>query len=112
MLNRSATPYATLGQPPPIKLFEHDTVDKKSRNIRLIRIFPGHPDPTIQCEIKQQPLQDDHICLSYARGDPEPTSKILVDGRSLHVRDDLLNFLRGARRHRLEEWLWIDAICT
>lgn len=111
MLKQLAASLAALKHASTTKQFEHDILDTKGRNIRLVRILPGSSDSTIQCEIKHQALQEDHICLSYAWGDPEPTHEILIGGHQFHVRRNLMYFLLLARKHRLRNWLWIDAIC-
>ena len=81
-------------------------------SIRILKILPGLPDDTVSCELKHVPRQDDgYVCLSYMWGDESDCHPITVNGKRHLVRRNLWNFLRLARKLKISDWLWIDAVC-
>jgi hypothetical protein len=91
--------------------FSHDPLDTSIPTLRLVRIIPGKANSTIGLELKHQLLCSDHVCLSYAREEENDNKDIVIYGKSLVVRRNLLDFLHLARKYTVRNWLWIDAIC-
>jgi hypothetical protein len=86
--------------------------------IRLIRILPssGDDDP-IKCEITFSPIYLfyptnilSYGALSYEWADARNIKKIILDGKTFHIRENLWHALRCLRRPQARI-LWIDAIC-
>ncbi len=101
-----------------IQHFQHDPLDLNTRSIRVISVIPSpdtadcQTDTVIECTIRQVPLaEDQYICLSYAWGDEASPAQIVLNGKLFMVWRNLYQFLLQARKHKLSDDLWIDAIC-
>jgi hypothetical protein len=85
--------------------------------IRLLRLMPNEDEAAaIECHLFNYSLEREkgtHLyeTLSYVWGDPNITVPILVDGRHLHVTENLYAALLRLRDSSLERTLWVDAIC-
>jgi hypothetical protein len=103
--------------------FQYVPLQEESNDVRLVHILPASlsedsdsesdwyaEDMMIQCEVRITALANSHACLSYCWGSPDDLQLILLNGARHYVRYNLYNFLVEARRTRLDEWLWIDAI--
>jgi hypothetical protein len=93
--------------------FMHEPLDYSKRSLRLLRVEPENsPDGFVQCTMVQSIIDADYNCLSYTWGEPTPCHKILVNGKVVYVRQNLVDFLCEARKMEsgLSQWLWIDAI--
>ena len=91
-------------------LFSHQPLDLNGRNIRLLRLGKSHTD-VIVCDLRHAPLGEDHVCLSYMWGLDAPRHSVYINGGILKVRDNLFQFLQTAKRLKIYDWLWIDALC-
>ena len=92
--------------------FIHDPLDTSDIVIRVSQVLPTSIYSMIQCRIEHQTLVNDgHVCLSYMLGSDGFPRIILVNGRKLRVHRNLWHFLAAARRMRITNWLWVDAIC-
>jgi hypothetical protein len=94
--------------------FKHDALDHSVPSIRLIQILPKwSPEGYIQCSMRHATLDTStrYGCLSYVWGPPDAGHWIIINGRRLRVRKNLATFLQYVRIDRLNEWLWIDALC-
>lgn len=72
----------------------------KDDQIRLVTILPGGPDNRTLCStsrhsLDKAPYYED---LSYSWGLPVPTMSVLVDGKELQVRPNLISALRPLER--------------
>lgn len=92
--------------------FTHEPLNRDEQSIRVIKLQKGTRKGDVHCDLKHIDIEDNtYVCLSYVWGEPEPTCKIYINGKSFQVRQNLYNFLIRARKFRKQEWLWIDAIC-
>ncbi len=92
-------------------LFQHEPLDLSTQTIRVLKVLPGPPKSRIECELRHQALINAHVCLSYMWGDEVERRRIFINGRAMLVRTNLYHFLRLARQYKVQDWLWIDAIC-
>ena len=90
--------------------FVHPPLDLATRCIRVLRIKPGE-NPIIVCEMQTSVLSDHHVCLSYTWGDEPASMQISINGAEYFVRPNLWSFLEAARNMKVNDWLWIDAVC-
>ncbi|KAH7400510.1 heterokaryon incompatibility protein-domain-containing protein, partial [Phaeosphaeria sp. MPI-PUGE-AT-0046c] len=92
--------------------FEHVPLDLHKRSIRLIKILPQRSeDGIIECRMHLSSLKTEYTCLSYVWGEPGAGGWILIDGKRVFVRMNLLNFLNHARPKFQSRYIWIDALC-
>ncbi|PQE16056.1 heterokaryon incompatibility -domain-containing protein [Rutstroemia sp. NJR-2017a WRK4] len=86
-----------------------------SRHIRLLSILPDGPNGEVCCQLLPRSLdtQPRYTALSYAWGAPSSHRKIILNGESYTVYENLWRFLNQARKlgSRFGGWLWIDALC-
>lgn len=52
-----------------------------------------------------------YYAISYLWGDTVKTKDILLNGRPIAIRLNLYNLLRELSRRKVNQLLWIDAIC-
>jgi hypothetical protein len=97
----------------PTEPFQHQPLDLGVKGaIRLLRILPGKKGQKLRCTLRQTSLTNQpYTCLSYCWGDDRPSNTILINGKLFFVRQNLLDFLVTARKVKIKEELWIDAIC-
>ncbi|KAF2681844.1 HET-domain-containing protein, partial [Lentithecium fluviatile CBS 122367] len=72
------------------------------------------PEGPIRCELKAflRATVPPYQALSYMWGQPSPTFKIFINGRTFTVRKNLYDFLLAARRNSwISTWIWIDQLC-
>jgi hypothetical protein len=87
-----------------------------SKRIRLVKITPGPPGSTIECEVSTCFLDQapSYTAISYTWGSPLGFHEILVRGELHSVPKNLWRFLDQARKLRnrkyLTRWLWVDAL--
>jgi hypothetical protein len=108
----------------PMETFKHAPLDLSKQQIRLLRVMPTSSVGSIECQIHTFVIGDcpKYIAISYAWGPPSPVQEILIDNRTLLVRDNIWHFLNTVAR-AVEEpflsgaflvrssFLWIDALC-
>jgi Heterokaryon incompatibility protein (HET) len=81
------------------------------RNFRLVRIRPGSRGDPLECLIVMGAEEGLYSALSYEWGDLDHES-ILLNGRTIKIRKNLLLFLYELRARTVQENLYfIDAIC-
>ena len=103
---------AAAASSPAIEEFVHKPLDLSQSNIRLLRILPGRQQDVIRCTLRHVSRhKHEYVCLSYTWGDAEPSHTILVNQKSFKVRRNLWDFLCLARRFKVQDRLWIDAMC-
>lgn len=99
-------------------LYEPLTEDN---TFRFLDLHPGQKNSPIVCTLRVARLEHEHElgdynqpdfeALSYVWGSPIITHRILLDGRSYGVRENLWNFLQYRRDMKHVCTLWIDALC-
>jgi hypothetical protein len=97
--------------------YEYEPLDLTKPQIRLIVLHPcssTNPSDPIMCDIKTFDTETEphYIALSYTWGPVNPQRTILINGRSLSIRQNLYDFLHRYRNDwRNKHELWIDQIC-
>ncbi|KAH7082488.1 heterokaryon incompatibility protein-domain-containing protein [Paraphoma chrysanthemicola] len=85
------------------------------REIRLLRLRPGHGQVECTMDIASLLEQPTYIALSYTWGAPLPKSVILINGDKFEIGQNLHDFLcayRNDSTNTSNGWhLWIDQIC-
>lgn len=87
-----------------------------STNIRLLKIQSSRSTDTespISCSLRVVPLNHapPYTALSYKWGKAQAVDVILLDGKPISVRQNLLDFLVQYREAETMDYLWIDALC-
>ncbi|KAF1979949.1 hypothetical protein BU23DRAFT_637603 [Bimuria novae-zelandiae CBS 107.79] len=100
----------------PVYLEEHfiryEPLDLDTDAIRLLRILPDEAGKPIRCTLRNTMITAErYTCLSYAWQPDYPRRTIEVDGAPLIVSDNLFQFLTVARKFKIVQPLWIDAVC-
>lgn len=96
--------------------FMHSRLDTTNpRAFRILELLPSwNLKGPIQCEIHHRTLDDDvhYEALSYAWGEPEPKSSILINRSGvLGVTRNCYDALYHLRWRFCRRFLWVDAIC-
>lgn len=92
----------------------HDLADSE---IRLVEILPKARDNTINCQLKQFPLEEcpKFCALSYAWGDQSVKKTIVLDNIPFKVTRNLYEALLQLgsclESRYFTRYIWIDAIC-
>lgn len=97
-------------------VFIHSLLNYKANAIRLVKLLPRSrlSDP-VQCTLIIEDLHPgvEFHALSYVWGPPSH-NKILIDGYSFEVRNNLYHFLKEKSLDRdfcLHKRFWVDQIC-
>ncbi|KAH7385716.1 heterokaryon incompatibility protein-domain-containing protein, partial [Pyrenochaeta sp. MPI-SDFR-AT-0127] len=96
--------------------FIYSPLNYKANAIRLVKLLPrSRPSDPVQCKLFVEKLHPgiEFHALSYVWG-PRSHNKILIDGSSLEVRDNLYHFLEEKSLDRdfcLNKRFWVDQIC-
>ncbi|KAM0324593.1 hypothetical protein ACHAQA_007981 [Verticillium albo-atrum] len=92
----------------------HHPLVEARREIRLIQFVHDAPDDdTIRLHLRHVSLDDDpdFAALSYVWGDMRETVEAIVDGIPYAIGRNLHQLFLQLRRHKVDTWLWTDAIC-
>jgi len=91
--------------------YEYTSIAKDE--IRILYIQPGHGDEQIECEIMSHKRTEDvaYKALSYCWGTDSASCKILVQGSTLYIRNNLFLALQQIRDPNVVVSLWTDALC-
>src|SRR5690242_9041893 len=93
----------------------YDPLPSDGASFRLLRVLPSlKTHAPVQCELVTTSVTSSarkYVAGSYVWGSPEPSSPIIVNGVTIHVRENLAEFLRGCRGRATSLAVWIDAIC-
>jgi hypothetical protein len=98
-------------------IFTYDVLDQPEHNIRAVRLHPRRwrTDPMIICDIITLDLNTGpwYEALSYEWGNPSTSTRytILLNNKSIVVRENLWWALYELRDAHQPRTLWIDAIC-
>ena len=87
-----------------------------SRHIRLIKIHRGRGSQEIRCEfVTIRPVSmstnEPYEAVSYVWGDPTPSKRIFIDGKSLWITESAYNVLLRRRSMWRDRLIWIDQVC-
>ena len=99
----------------------YSRLDPNRREIRLLRIHPGHHDETVRCDLSIVSLDDrpEFEALSYVWGDASDTQIVYVDNVPFPATTNLESALRHIREHSREAnnglipatlEVWVDAV--
>lgn len=94
--------------------FSYARLDETRQEIRLVFLAPAaNFDDEIRCTIRHVSLLDhpEYEAVSYAWGDATITRKVILEGQSYQVTENLILALRHLRPKTEERVLWVDAIC-
>jgi hypothetical protein len=96
-------------------IFTYASLDsEQADSFRLLSLLPGLDNSPIECTLRHTrrsaPFQP-YEALSYAWGDPNLTSEILVNGLPFSITRNLEHALRSLRLDGATRTLWVDAIC-
>ncbi|EUC30135.1 hypothetical protein COCCADRAFT_43920, partial [Bipolaris zeicola 26-R-13] len=113
-----------------VPIFEYQPLDETKQQIRLLRLLKTSTSEKLRCDIVIHDLDTlpKYRALSYVWGCPQPTYPLLIQGKCLHIRQNLHRFLHeytGANRSAVNryrppsygnhdesgELLWVDQIC-
>ena len=94
--------------------YRYQALPNEGRYIRLLRLLPGGRDQAISGELSLanlDALEEPYIAVSYTWGPRTEVNHILLEGRSIWVRNNLYDLLRTFRQPDRTVTLWLDAIC-
>jgi hypothetical protein len=92
----------------------YSPLNKSKLEIRLLHLQPRSWGEAITCSLHLADLDDEHCkyeALSYEWGDPDKTKQIILDDRSVIVRENLWWALWYLKRQGEIRVIWIDALC-
>lgn len=99
-------------EPEPTPLYRR--LSYFSQEIRLVILLPGDASAPIECRLVYIDLVSTkdyfHEALSYMWGSPQNEKRIVLDGRSVLVRENLYLAMHQLRLPDSERTIWIDAI--
>ncbi|KAL2757799.1 hypothetical protein ACRALDRAFT_1079888 [Sodiomyces alcalophilus JCM 7366] len=83
------------------------------RHFRLLKIHPGSPSDSLDCELFTSNLDNapPYTALSYVWGDPTETADVTCSGHACRVTRSLADGLRRIRKPDQLQFAWADAIC-
>jgi len=94
--------------------FHYELLGTDSHYVRLLKIIPKRGETsylTLQ-HIRLQDFKGRYDAVSYTWGPEEPRRHVIVNGKRLEVRDNIWQFLKHVRKHKLgPTYLWVDSIC-
>lgn len=93
--------------------FEYEPLPSPEDHIRTLIIDRRSTPENIICTLVAGPLDDQHVCLFYTWGTQPASHQIVVNGKTLFVRGNLVDFLKECHRDQalVGQQLWIDAVC-
>lgn len=95
--------------------FIYSPIPASSGGFRILRLRPGSPDNSVECDLIIAQLDSSNLlpydALSYFWGDPDDREAITVHGREQHVTRNLHAALRQLRSVSRDRLLWADAVC-
>ena len=94
-------------------LYSLITLEPKRREIRLLRLLPGHSDDPVKADLFRQSLDNspDFSVLSYSWGPEIDKVPITVQGMTVMITRNLHHCLLNLRSDTTPLVIWIDAIC-
>lgn len=91
----------------------YSRLNPSRREIRLIYLYPGTWDDTINCQLRNASLDDQPYfkALSYVWGNAQHKELIAVNSQSFPVTKNLFMGLQRIRDSASILTLWVDALC-
>ena len=91
--------------------FVYKPLPKSQELTRFVEVL-SCCDSIISCRIRNQRLRSSkHTCLSYRWGEEPATRSTRLNGSEFMIRQNLWDYLYRAYVDKIQEPLWIDAIC-
>lgn len=96
--------------------YTYQPLDLATDAIRILRIFQGHGQDPIHCELIESLLGEDeglqYEALSYTWGESGGESfAITLHAKKKSVTENLYLALHRLRKTGEDRWLWVDALC-
>lgn len=90
----------------------YQPLDSKGYQIRVAVLEPGPPEAIVRCTLETTCLLNpiDYTALSYCWGDPDITTKIIVNDVECQVTVNLADALQQLRSLNITH-VWADALC-
>jgi hypothetical protein len=92
-----------------VESFQHEALDLQRNVIHAFRISTERG--IIRLALEHVEASSEHTAVSYMWGNASPCRNILINGKTLTVRQNLYDFLHEMRRRGRQDWFWVDAIC-
>lgn len=99
-------------------LLKYQPLGHPGKVIRLLHVFKGDGYGDINCELIETPLAEGvgcpYVALSYTWGGHQRQPQhplVLIDGRAVHITDNLHEALRHIRSADHDVFIWVDAYC-
>jgi hypothetical protein len=91
----------------------YNTLCQSRREIRLLKLLPGHLKDPISCELQVVSLDEKptYEPLSYVWGDPSVVVVAYLHNVPVNVTVNLAAALRRLRKAEEPRVLWVDALC-
>jgi len=98
--------------PAPLESFKYSPIEEKD-TIRLLLIYPRHPDGSVKCALFQTPLSSvpRYEAISYRWGGSGPNAEISVNDRSVMVTPNAWEVLKNRSSFWQPKLVWIDSVC-
>lgn len=80
-------------------------------SLRLLELSPEWSGLPVQVELWETADAEKYRCLSYTWGDQNRKPEIRVNGRTMHVEENLYHLLRRAGQVCSNEPFWVDTLC-
>jgi len=92
--------------------FRHEALPDPKSYIRLLEILNGGPNKQIACRLTAWSIQDapPYYALSYTWGNPNETTKIVINGKTASVTANCEYALRQAHTCAKDKYFWMDAL--
>ena len=94
----------------PLKSRPARNPGRKPAPLRLIYVKPNLKDGLIECTMHHLDERSRYTAVSYAWGNPNDRTHILINGRLFEVRRNLWQFLNHVRGVKPSRMYWIDAL--
>jgi hypothetical protein len=97
-----------------LNTFEYPAIDLRTDEIRLIYLLHSDvAEDEIQCRVITATLAPGlrYEALSYEWGPELPERRILLNGCSFNIRENLWHALHSLRAKNTDRVFWIDALC-
>jgi hypothetical protein len=100
------------------KYRKYEPLEKDSREIRTLSLYPGEWDSVICCgmtAVSLDAISDNealsYVALSYVWGNESITDPVQVNGIEIDVTRNLKSALQHLRKQDTPLKLWVDAVC-
>lgn len=95
--------------------YKYQPIDLASDAIRILRLFSGHEQAPIACDLIESLFGEEkgisYQALSYTWGTSISNRQITLCGKEKTVMENLYSALVDLRKPSEDVWLWVDALC-